>query len=91
VYPRETEAVRRTFTIKAVWDDEARVFYSESDIVGLHIEAKTIEEFEEIMMDVAADTIIANHFTAPDFAEKPLKELVPAILWQRPETKMAAA
>ena len=26
------------FFVKAVWDEEAKVFYSDSDIVGLHIE-----------------------------------------------------
>lgn len=43
----------RTFNVTARWDDEAGVFYSDSDIVGLHIEARTIEEFEAVMMDVA--------------------------------------
>lgn len=77
--------MKRTFTIKAVWDDEARVFYSESDIIGLHIEAETIEEFEEIMSDTAVELVIANHITAPELASLPMKDLVPAILWQRPE------
>ena len=35
------------FFVKAVWDEEAKVFYSDSDIVGLHIEAETIEGFRE--------------------------------------------
>ena len=54
---------------------------------GLHIEAVTIAEFEEIMMDVAPDLIVTNHLSAPDIAEHPLKDLIPAILWQRPETE----
>jgi hypothetical protein len=28
------DTVKRTFFLKAVWDEEARVFYSESDIEG---------------------------------------------------------
>ncbi len=28
---------RRVFTVFARWDDDARLYYSESDIVGLHI------------------------------------------------------
>lgn len=44
---------KRMFNVTAHWDDEAGVFYSDSDIVGLHIEARTIEEFEAVMMDVA--------------------------------------
>lgn len=76
--------MKRTFSVAALWDDEAKVFYSESDIKGLHIEAKTIEEFEEIMQDVAVELIVANHLTAPEIATRPLKDLIPAILWQRP-------
>ena len=76
--------MKRSFTVKAVWDNEAGVFYSVSDIEGLHIEAVTLDEFEEIMMDAAPDLIVANHISAPDIAEYPLKDLIPAILWQRP-------
>lgn len=76
--------MKRSFTVKAVWDNEAGVFYSESDIEGLHIEAVTLDEFEEIMMDAAPDLIVANHISAPDIAECPLKDLIPAILWERP-------
>lgn len=76
--------MRRTFRIAAVWDPEAHIYYSESDISGLHIEAETIEEFEEIMFDLAVEMIIANHYTPEDFTEYTMPELVPAILWQRP-------
>ena len=79
--------MKRSFTVKAVWDNDAGVFYSESDIQGLHIEAVTLDEFEEIMMDAAPDLIVANHISAPDIAECPLKDLIPAILWQRPATE----
>ncbi|MCY4154929.1 MAG: DUF1902 domain-containing protein [Gammaproteobacteria bacterium] len=79
--------MKRSFMVKAVWDDEANVFYSESDIEGLHIEAVTIAEFEQIMMEVAPDLIVANHLSAPEIAAHPLKDLIPAILWQRPPTE----
>jgi hypothetical protein len=82
---------KRMFFVRACWDDEAKIFYAESDIEGLHIEAKTIDEFEAIMMDVAVDLVIANHFRAEDMADRPLRELVPAILWQRPENGTACA
>ena len=52
---------KRAFTVKAVWDEETRVFCSESDVQGLHIEAETIEEFEEIIRDVVGELIVANH------------------------------
>ncbi len=31
--------MKRTFTVKAIWDNEAQVFYAQSDIEGLYIEA----------------------------------------------------
>ena len=47
--------------VRAVWDAQAEVFYSESDIEGLHIEAATLDEFEAIMLDVAPELIMVNH------------------------------
>jgi hypothetical protein len=49
--------MRQVFTVAAVWDDEAGVCYSDSDISGLHIEADTLEEFERDLFAVAADFI----------------------------------
>lgn len=82
---------RRTFSIKAVWDEDAKVFFSQSDIKGLYIEAKTIDEFEAIVLDCAVELIIANHISAPDLAKKPFKDLIPTILWQRPEAEPCVA
>ncbi|WP_417407852.1 DUF1902 domain-containing protein [Hoeflea sp.] len=56
--------MQRSFSVKAVWDSEAGVYVSESDIIGLHIEAATVEEFEAIMRDVATDLVIANHISS---------------------------
>ncbi|WP_207105877.1 DUF1902 domain-containing protein [Rhizobium sp. CFBP 13726] len=83
--------MKRTFFIKAVWDEEARLFYSESDIEGLHIEAPDVDSFEDVIFDVAIDLIVANHISAEDLAHKPVKYLIPAILWQRPAEMTAAA
>ena len=52
---------KRSFFVRARWDAEAKVFYSESDIDGLHIEADTVEEFEPIMLQLAPELIAANH------------------------------
>ncbi|WP_325465968.1 DUF1902 domain-containing protein [Pararhizobium sp.] len=84
------DMVKRTFFVKALWDADAQVFYSESDIEGLHIEADTVEQFEEVMFDAAIDLIVANHISAPDLADTPLRDLIPAILWQRPDVPAAA-
>ena len=78
--------MKHTFRVKAVWDDEAGVFYAESDIEGLHIEATTLDEFESIMLEVAPELIMVNHRSVSELAQHPLKDLIPAIVWQRPDT-----
>ncbi len=80
-----------TFTVNAIWDEDAQVFYSESDIIGLHIEAEDIEKFEAIMHEQARDLVIANHMSKRDLSQKSLFELIPTIFWQRPASDMAAA
>jgi hypothetical protein len=79
------------FFVKAIWDDEAKIFYSDSDIEGLHIEAATVDGFEEVVFDVAIDLIVGNHLSAEELAATPIKDLIPAILWQRPADQPAAA
>ena len=79
--------MKRTFSVKAIWDEEAQVLYAQSDIEGLHIEAASLDEFEEVMLDAAPDLILANHRSASEIAEHPLKDLIPAILWERVETE----
>ena len=79
--------MKRTFSVKAVWDEEAHVFYAQSDIEGLHIEATSLDEFEEIIIEEAPELIMANHRSLSEIAEHPLKDLIPAILWQKSETE----
>ena len=88
---KRREMIQRTFHVRACWDADAGVYYAESDIEGLHIEAATLQEFEEVLHDVAAELIVANHMTSADLAKTPLQDLVPAIVWQRPEDEPAAA
>ena len=76
---------KRTFAVSALWDEEAKVFYSESEIIGLHIEAETLDEFERIMFELAPDLIIANHIARPELKRRDIRDLIPAILWNRPE------
>ena len=56
--------MKLTFSVKAIWDNEAQVFYVQSDIEGLHIEATSLDEFEEIMLDTAPELIMVNHWIA---------------------------
>ena len=81
--------MKRMYSVTAHWDDVAKVFYSDSDIVGLHVEAATIEEFEAIMMDVAPGLVVANHMSREELASSAPEDLIPAILWQRPTGKAA--
>lgn len=38
------------FYVRPVWDEEAKVYYSESNIFGLHIEGETEEEFMDAFL-----------------------------------------
>jgi Domain of unknown function (DUF1902) len=83
--------MKRTFYVKAIWDDEAKVWFSETDVAGLFIETKTLEEFEEVMPELARDMIIANHNTKSDFANKSPEDLFATITWIPPSQLPNAA
>ncbi|MGB6230321.1 MAG: DUF1902 domain-containing protein [Litorimonas sp.] len=83
--------MKRTFTIRALWDDEVSRWYSQSDIDGLHIETDTLDEFEAVINEHAADLILANHVRPDDLRTKPLLELIPAIVWQKPAERAVDA
>ncbi len=72
--------MKRTYFVVARWDAAAGVFFSQSDIDGLHIEAATLEEFESLVADLAPELIIENHLSADDLATTPLKQLIPSIV-----------
>lgn len=65
----------KSFYVRALWDDEVKRYYSDSDIHGLNIETDTIEEFEEVLKDVAIDLVFANHVSPEELASTPLKDL----------------
>lgn len=76
--------MRRSFSVEAIWDIEAGVYYAKTDIIGLSIEASTLDEFEQVLNEFAAELIIANHMTEEELASSSIKELMPLIIWQRP-------
>jgi Domain of unknown function (DUF1902) len=57
--------MHKPFNVIAVWDAEARVFTSQSDIPGLVVEADTFEEFVALVEALAPEVIAAN---VPDAA-----------------------
>jgi Domain of unknown function (DUF1902) len=83
--------MKRTFYVKAVWDDEAKVWYSETDIEGLFINAKDLDEFEEVVNEFAGDLILENHWRRDSVPDDLMKSTVPIILWQRPNASRQAA
>ncbi len=82
---------RRSFTVTAQWDAEAAVYYSESDIIGLHIEAATLDEFEAILHREAPDLVVANHFSKPELARSNLSDLIPTIFLKANGPRLAVA
>lgn len=83
--------MKRSFYVKALRDDAVKRWYSESDIFGLHIETDTLDEFEVLINEFAAELIVANHMTAEDLALTSIKDLLPTVIWQRPTEERTAA
>jgi hypothetical protein len=79
------------FYVRAVWDAEAGVWISDSDIIGLHVEATTLEEFEAAAAELGPQLIVENHITKRDLAQRSLSELIPWIKFRAPQTGGAAA
>jgi Domain of unknown function (DUF1902) len=79
------------FFVRAVWDADASVWVSESDIIGLHVEAATLEEFEAAAAELGPQLIVENHITKHDLTQRSLSELIPWIKFRAPQTGGAAA
>ena len=77
--------VKRTYFVRACWDEDAKVFWSESDIKGLHIEAATLEEFQDLVEEFAPDLIFENHLRHEELGATPLKDLIPSVVLRAPE------
>ncbi|MDP9103179.1 MAG: DUF1902 domain-containing protein [Pseudomonadota bacterium] len=50
----------QSYFVKAIWEPEARVWISETDIPGLVIESDTLAEFEALMMRLAPEMLAEN-------------------------------
>jgi hypothetical protein len=49
-----------SFHVTAIWDAEAKVFYSESDIPGLVVEAETFDAFVDLVNALAPELLSDN-------------------------------
>jgi hypothetical protein len=52
--------MRPSYYVAAHWDPEASVWYSETNIKGLVIEAATVSEFEQVMSALAPELLAEN-------------------------------
>lgn len=52
--------MKQSYYVKALWDAEACVWVSETDIPGLVIEADTLGEFEQLMNELAPEMLAEN-------------------------------
>jgi hypothetical protein len=52
--------MKPSYYVKALWDPEASVWTSESDIPGLVIEANTLTEFEMLIWELAPEMLAVN-------------------------------
>ena len=68
---------------------EVRFKVADSDIEGLHIEADSIDAFESTLHDVAAELVAANHVTDADLHKFTARDLIPAIVFVKPEPQAA--
>lgn len=82
---------RRSFNITAIWDPNARVWYAESDIEGLHVEGETLEEFEAAAKEFAAELIVENHYRDVEISQERLADLIPHIFFSHRSGTTGAA
>ena len=48
------------YTVTAVWDPEAGLYWSQSDIVGLNVEAETLSAFVDLVETLAPELMRDN-------------------------------
>ncbi len=83
--------MKRTFYVKAIWDDEAKVWISDTDIQGLFINAKDLNEFEEVVSEFAGELVLENHWRNENVPPDVISSTVPIIILQRPDDSRHAA
>ncbi len=52
--------MKQKFRVTAIWDPEAEVFTSSSNIPGLTVEVETFEEFDSLVEVLAPEMLEAN-------------------------------
>ena len=52
--------MEKAYKVVARWDDEARVWHSESNVPGLVIETASLAQFEQLMDELVPELLSAN-------------------------------
>ncbi len=81
-------SAKNGFFVAAIWDDEAKLFYSKINIKGLAIEAATVEEFEEVMKEFVPELILKNHARNKNLDHKPIRESLKPCQWLLPPSEI---
>ena len=53
-HPEQSDHV---YVVNALWDDVHNIWHSESNVPGLVIETKTLDEFRKVMKDLAPEVL----------------------------------
>ena len=72
--------MQRSFSVQAIWDEEEQIWFCESDIIGLHVEAASLEEFYDLVNEFASDLIVSNHYSESDLSGTSLRDLIPSVV-----------
>jgi hypothetical protein len=59
------------YFVEAIWDPEAEIYYAETDIPGLAIEAPNLVEFEELVRHFAPELL--EHNVGPEAVGAPIE------------------
>ena len=62
---QEGDLTVTNYFVNAIWDEEAEVYISETNVPGLNVEAATLPEFMEIAASFAGELISANTVGQP--------------------------
>jgi|HubBroStandDraft_5_1064220.scaffolds.fasta_scaffold258402_1 hypothetical protein len=57
--------MKSSYYVRAVWDPDASVWISETDVPGLVIEASTLTEFEVLVWELAPEMLAENEAEIP--------------------------
>ncbi|MEM1302377.1 MAG: DUF1902 domain-containing protein [Pseudomonadota bacterium] len=72
------------FYVQPIWDAEAEVWITESNIEGLHLEAKSLPEFNDLVQEFAGELILANHMSDAEITRDTIGTSIPTVVIQQP-------